>query len=83
MVYYTELDPKQIITFYDEKYRREGYHGKSYDEWMEDIKTKGVMVPVEIQFDGKEYKCIDGNMRVMISRDLGFDKIPCVILEVR
>lgn len=83
MVNYEKLDPRIIITFYDEKYRIEGYHGLSYNQWMEMIKTEGIKVPVEVQFDGKEYKCIDGNMRVMIARDLNISKIPAVVLDVR
>lgn len=83
MVYYEDLDPKMIITFYDDIYRREGYHGKTYSEWVEMIKVNGITQPVEVQFDGEKYKCIDGHMRVMVARDLGIEKIPAVVLVAR
>ena len=51
-------------------------------ELMDSIKTKGVLEPILVRAKGGRFEIIAGERRYLASKNLGFEKIPCLEMDV-
>ena len=53
------------------------------DELRESIKEHGILEPLLVARVEGKYVLIDGLHRLVIAKELGMDKVPCVVREMR
>ena len=65
-----------------EQRARASFTEEQHQELMASIKNYGFTVPILVQ-DNKDgtYTLIDGEHRTLIAKELGYEKIPAVIVE--
>jgi ParB family chromosome partitioning protein len=51
-------------------------------ELMDSIKTKGVLEPILVRAKGGRFEIIAGERRYLASKNLGFEEIPCLEMDV-
>jgi ParB family chromosome partitioning protein len=51
------------------------------DELRESIKKEGILQPLQIAKVGETYIVEDGLHRLIVARELGFEKVPCMVHE--
>jgi len=67
------IETKKLI------WEKRNYPTEYYQKLFDHIREHGILCPVMIN---KEYKIIDGNVRVQIAYNMEIPKIPCIIMDV-
>jgi len=64
----------------------EGYHprkdSKGLEELREQIRRDGICDPIRVRPDKDAFAVIDGKRRVQVVKDLGWETVPCIIIEI-
>jgi ParB family transcriptional regulator, chromosome partitioning protein len=58
-------------------------HKKNYNKLLANIKTVGLIEPLCVCQEGKQYFILDGYIRYTVFLELGIDTVPCLVLPSR
>ena len=85
---------QEFILVYDElpasevqyKLRGDKWYEERHDGWnyiknklKDDIQEKGLKYPLCVMFQDNEYICTHGGQRYVACREIGLEKLPCII----
>ena len=51
--------------------------------YMEVIKKEGIKKPFEVIQKENEYYVLDGGIKLLATKSLGYDKVPCLIRDIK
>ncbi len=62
---------------------RKRFEAASLSELKDSIREKGILQPILVRRRGEKYQLIAGERRLIAARELGLEKIPALVREVR
>jgi ParB family chromosome partitioning protein len=73
------LETARLVDF--ERHLFKPYEGKRFDALVDSVRQNGVIEPIIVRPQGKEYEILSGHNRVRAAREVGLERVPAVIYD--